>query len=133
MLQTFSNATEWTFEESTEAGAGQGDFVISTKRQTYGELERSGLADDVKTLQSQVADLKKALNDMSQDMSAIRQQTETTQDGQPYQTTSSSSYAAQYTTDDQNQLTAALTMSSLSMVLWGLTIGFVGVKYCLGV
>ena len=53
-------------------------------------------------------------------MTAIRQQTETTEDGQPYQTTSSSLYAAEYTTDDQNQLTAALTTSFLSMVFVGL-------------
>lgn len=49
---------EWTFETSTMPGHGQGDYVISKKRQNFGLYEADRLADDLDPLAADVRALK---------------------------------------------------------------------------
>jgi len=49
---------EWTFEKKTSPGWGQGDYVISKKRKSFGLYEADRLADDMQPLMEDLADLK---------------------------------------------------------------------------
>lgn len=48
------NSNAWTFETDTIPGAGQGDFVISQKRESFTLYEIDRLAGDVADLKEQV-------------------------------------------------------------------------------
>lgn len=49
---------EWIFEKETMPGWGQGDHVISSRRQNFGLYEADRLADDVAPLIEELRDLK---------------------------------------------------------------------------
>lgn len=66
--RTLLNGDTWIFESETSPRIGQGDFVISQKRRTYAELQRSDLISDVKAsailikeLQAQILSLETIL------------------------------------------------------------------------
>lgn len=52
------DANKWTFEVDTIPGAGQGDLVISQKRESFTLYEADRLADDVAAMQEEVRLLK---------------------------------------------------------------------------
>ena len=130
MLTTSANATEWTFESETLPNEGQGDYVISVKRQTWAEYQYNSLQDDVTYLQTEIANLREELmkerekvNSMTEEVQSIRQQMETNGGG-PIM----SAQYADFTEDDADQISAALVMSSLSIVLWALALIIVGYR-----
>ena len=49
---------EWMFEKETDPGHGQGDFVISSRRQNFGLYEADNLYDDVVPLKDELRTLK---------------------------------------------------------------------------
>jgi len=49
---------EWTFEDSTDPGWGQGDYVISKKRKTFMMYEMDRLGDDAKPIAEDIRQLK---------------------------------------------------------------------------
>lgn len=53
-----SVSDEWTFEKDTIPGSGQGDRVISSRRQNFGLYEADRLADDLAPLIEEVRQLK---------------------------------------------------------------------------
>lgn len=60
MIQTEEGDAEyeWTFEKSTMPGHGQGDYVISKKRQNFGLYEADKISDDMEPLVADVRALK---------------------------------------------------------------------------
>mmetsp|Transcript_34660 Transcript_34660/g.83733 ORF Transcript_34660/g.83733 Transcript_34660/m.83733 type:complete len:886 (-) Transcript_34660:215-2872(-) len=60
-----TGVTEFTFETSTDAGAGAGDYVISQKRRSFAEYERSVFDDRIKDLQEKVTMLEQQLEKSS--------------------------------------------------------------------
>ncbi|GAB5359295.1 hypothetical protein AAMO2058_000532000 [Amorphochlora amoebiformis] len=53
-----ATGTEYTFEESTQKGTGQGEYVISAKRQSFADFDRSVLADRINKLSLRVSGLE---------------------------------------------------------------------------
>jgi len=64
MLNVGDDATEWTFEKDTMPGIGQGDYIISSRRQNFGLYEADRLADDLAPLIEEVRSLKLELATM---------------------------------------------------------------------
>lgn len=59
MLQLDASASDdWSFEKDTMPGFGQGDYVISSRRQNFGLYEADRLADDLAPLIEEVRQLK---------------------------------------------------------------------------
>lgn len=115
-LVTDPSAPEFTFETDTEKRTGQGDYVLSKKRQSYSEIEQEKLMEMIGKLSDQVA----ALETINADLSMVR-------------TTEASSDAIsmideELNMDEDDQVMAALIMSSLSIALWAFAILFVIVK-----
>eukprot|EP00468_Gymnochlora_sp_CCMP2014_P007925 CAMPEP_0167750982 /NCGR_PEP_ID=MMETSP0110_2-20121227/6301_1 /TAXON_ID=629695 /ORGANISM="Gymnochlora sp., Strain CCMP2014" /LENGTH=871 /DNA_ID=CAMNT_0007636379 /DNA_START=152 /DNA_END=2767 /DNA_ORIENTATION=+ len=50
-----TSATEYTFESSTQKGIGAGEFVISSKRRAFGDVERDLLNDEITKLSERIA------------------------------------------------------------------------------
>ena len=58
------DANMWSYEVDTVPGAGQSDYVISQKRQSFTLYEVDRIADDVATLQEQMRQLQVELASM---------------------------------------------------------------------
>ncbi len=59
MLELDASASDdWSFEKDTMPGVGQGDYVISSRRQNFGLYEADRLADDLAPLIEEVRQLK---------------------------------------------------------------------------
>lgn len=52
---------EWTFETDTQIITGQGAFVFSSKRRSYGEYQRSLLTDQVESMMMRIEELEAML------------------------------------------------------------------------
>jgi len=131
MLGTAANATEWFFESSTTPGDGQGNFVISDKRRSYGEYQRYELDANTIHLQDEVADLREQLSNerarigqVTDELGTIREQ----MGGDANTPITSSAQYADFTQDDAGQITAALAMSAVSIVLWAVAIAFLAIQ-----
>jgi hypothetical protein len=136
MLEVSTNAPVFVFEVDTVVGEGQGDYVISSKRRSYGELEQTSTASDVAslisvnqmledkilTLEAKVQSLEKKLQAASP---SNADETSVATDDTP----ALESSTMFFTSSDQSQLTAAVVMSSISIVLWaGAAIAFTCTK-----
>lgn len=101
-----SDAPVWIFEHDTMPINGTGQYVLSDKRAYISDVERAGMMDDIAELQATVAALEADFGS-----STMRD----------------SLYGGSASSQD-TQLTAALTMASLSFVFW---MGFF-LSYCVG-
>ena len=119
---TFENATQ------TQANVGQGDYVISGKRRSYAEVERSDASGDIEALMQDNHMLQKELANMQKVLVTLEQVVATnTQnqagggvDNNDDETITISSNL--YTSTEDSQLQAALVMSAISIVLWCIAI-----------
>ena len=57
-LVTDFSAPTWTFETDTEKRVGQGDYVISQKRQSYSEIEQDKLLETIGKLTDRIEQLE---------------------------------------------------------------------------
>lgn len=89
-----TDAPQWTFEYETEKNIGQGDFVISTKRSSYSEVEQDNLVEKIAALTEQLVTLQ---SEYEKVMAATHSDQESNQD---------------------TEIQAALVMSSISIALW---------------
>jgi hypothetical protein len=105
---TSAGAPQWTFEYVTEERLGQGDYVISTKRQSYSEVEQDDLVDKLAALTEQIEALKAEY---------VKIMEETGADDHTHAQESNQSAS-----DEDSQVQAALVMSSISIALWVLAI-----------
>ena len=123
MLEISSTVPVFFFEGDTESHTGQGAYVISSKRRTYAELERTDIATDVESLM--------ATNQMLIERISVLESTlgltveggadgDVSTDDEVLKVASVGSFAI-FTSTDQQQIVAALVMSSISIALWGLT------------
>lgn len=151
MLKVDATAPVFTFESSTLPNEGQGDYVISSKRLSYAEYERSVIngvlssngADDgaaaamMASLQAEIDSLKAdvsnyatqlaALEDDVEDLPATGGTANGVNDG-----TASGVFTDAFGDKESSQLTAALAMGAVSIVLWGLLIIGGALKMCSG-
>lgn len=66
------STVEWTFEKSTEPGGGQGEFVISSRRETHKAYEINRLSGEVTTLTEDVNRLNQELEIMRQQLQLLQ-------------------------------------------------------------
>jgi hypothetical protein len=111
-LTVSSGAPEWTFEFNTESNVGQGDYVISNKRESYSDVEQQDMVDAIAALQAEI-DILQA------EMELVAGQLGHTHDDDGSLVIGSGLNKAM-TQDDQ--LKAALILSSISFALWMLAI-----------
>ena len=120
MIQVAGTAPEWTVEEDTIPGDGQGDYVISHKRRSYAEIERSNGSGDLEKAMAKIAALEEKIHLLTGGSSSTTQAASGT-----------FSEAQTFTSTDSQQITAALVLGSLSFCLWCIAlIGFLGRKLC---
>lgn len=105
------DAPEWSFEIDTEPRIGQGDYVISAKRQAYSELEQDNLVEMIDTLALQIADLQ-AQNAMLMGGSSSSTQARETASGNSFGTFIDEEL------DEDSQVKSAFIMSAVSIALW---------------
>mmetsp|Transcript_15263 Transcript_15263/g.21776 ORF Transcript_15263/g.21776 Transcript_15263/m.21776 type:complete len:497 (+) Transcript_15263:81-1571(+) len=102
----FTGDEEWTFEFDTNKYEGQGDYVISSKRRTYAEFERSLIRDDVDAVGEELL-ISSGRNDaLKADLLAL------------------AATEPKFSNRHKSRIDASLIMSSLSICLWGLTLAF---------
>lgn len=109
-LVTDPAAPEWTFETDTIKRIGQGDYVISQKRQSYSEIEQAKLVEMIGKLSDKITMLEAELGSSSGSSSMTRDElgaTATTTDG-----------FLLNEMDEDDEVMAALIMSSVSIALW---------------
>mmetsp|Transcript_8119 Transcript_8119/g.11616 ORF Transcript_8119/g.11616 Transcript_8119/m.11616 type:complete len:494 (-) Transcript_8119:341-1822(-) len=106
-----ADAPTWTYEVDTIKGGGQEDYVISSKRRTYAEYERTSLLQDQMALMARVAEMEATMkvNALVSDDKVV------------------------YTQSEADRITAALALSSLSIVLWGVAILYLLAKKLCGI
>jgi ABC-type phosphate transport system substrate-binding protein len=107
MLQ--ADGPTWTVEEDTAPGAGQGDFVISHKRRSYGEYALSSTVGDIADMMAKITELEAAMAEAGTSSSIAK----------------STSDARQYTEGDAARLNAALGLGAISFVLWAIAIIYI--------
>ncbi len=115
-----AGAPQWTFEYETEKNIGQGDFVISTKRQSYSEVEQDDLVEKIAALTEQILALQaenaKIMSQMGEEGHTHEEETNL--------------YNQEM--DQDSQITAALVLSSISFALWILAILALIVRWATG-
>ena len=130
-LETSASAPVWIFEQNTMPITGQEDYIISSKRSTYTEIEQANVVDLTGTLQNQIKDLL-AYNDlMRKSIADLQQQVHF---GQTHDSSSSSTSSMNvaavggsgtFTDKEKNELLASLILSSVACFFWMVT--------CLGI
>lgn len=115
MLQVDPAAPEWTVEEDTIPGEGQGTYVISHKRRSYAEYQRYSQESDLEKAMAKIAELEAKIS------------------GEAGAPASTATYAspATYTDNDAQKLTAALALGAISFTLWCIAgLAFVAKRMC---
>eukprot|EP00567_Pseudictyota_dubia_P004827 CAMPEP_0197449192 /NCGR_PEP_ID=MMETSP1175-20131217/20314_1 /TAXON_ID=1003142 /ORGANISM="Triceratium dubium, Strain CCMP147" /LENGTH=503 /DNA_ID=CAMNT_0042981225 /DNA_START=37 /DNA_END=1548 /DNA_ORIENTATION=+ len=131
-----NSTVEWTVEIDTIPGGGQGDYVISKKRRTYAEYDRSTLAAGEAELDEDMVSTK--VEGMVKDYLAAQETDAPADDPKEEEPTSpsgntraQSSSDRAFTDDDAQKLQAALVLSAISFSLWILAIiGVIAKKMC---
>jgi hypothetical protein len=132
-LVVASDAPEWIIETDTLSRTGQGNYVISTKRDSYSEVEQNNAVGDIATLTALIAELEAKVESMQV---TISQLSDTTSTHTHSEETGAVEEAAEYLdieSDDDTQVKTALALASVSFILWMATIIGVLVKYTLHV
>ena len=122
-LTVSDEAPEWTFETETEVRVGQGDYVISVKRDSYSEIEQDSSVADIKAMQQALADLQAQFETLQLQAESSSSHTHTDD-------AAASTHEGE---DMETQLTTALALAGVSFALWMLTIIGVIVKFVLKV
>jgi uncharacterized small protein (DUF1192 family) len=120
-LTVTPGAPEWTFEFDTAQGIGQGDYVISAKRNSYSEVEQEDLVEAVTDLKAKIALLESEVAELHAELDGASHTH--SGDGDMVATTSTSGSAFSATQEEQDtKITASLVMSSVSFAFWIMTI-----------
>lgn len=107
MLRVNNTAPTWEFETSTSSLLGQGDYIISNKRRTYTELETTSNTKDLATVITENENLKILVGELRQQMDNLKTQV----------SSATASDSVPFTTDEEDQIRAALVLSSMSFGL----------------
>jgi hypothetical protein len=115
-----ADAPTFSFEVNTTIYAGQGDFVISEKRRSNSELERSTLATDLGVLQVETQDYRIRIASLTQTVAELQAQLDSMSDTPSNNNQQQSASSVRFFTEqDAQQLQAALVLSAISFALWG--------------
>lgn len=109
-LTVSSGAPEFTFELDTLENVGQGDYIISWKRESFSEVEQADLVEDIDALKAEIEELHLEIELMAGELGHTHDE-----DGKLI----SGSALGQ---SDDSKLQAALIMSAISIVLWILAV-----------
>jgi hypothetical protein len=115
----------WTFELSTDAGAGQGDNVFSVKRDSFSEIEQDSLVEQLAALQRQV-DAMAFNSGASTGIDAGHTHTGTMTDDEEEDDHEAE---ADFDFKRDEEVTAALALGAVSFSLWVLALICIIVKY----
>jgi hypothetical protein len=113
----------WTFELSTDAGAGQGDNVFSVKRDSFSEIEQDSLVEQLAALQRQV-DAMAFNSGASTGIDAGHTHTMTDDEEED-----DHEAEADFDFKRDEEVTAALALGAVSFSLWVLALICIIVKY----
>lgn len=114
MIKVDPSAPEWTVEEDTIPGEGQGTYVISHKRRSYAETQRYSTESDLQKAMTKIAELEAKISG----------------EGAAANTATFASPAT-YTDNDAQKLTAALALGAISFCLWCIAgLAFVARRIC---
>jgi hypothetical protein len=103
------NATEWIFEgEDTLKITGADDFVISKKRNNFLAVSTDSLTIEAEVVQEQISVLNAQLYESIEEILKVQAGLKVAE----------AAVSREYTETDDMQLKAALTLGSLSFVLW---------------
>lgn len=112
------------FEYDTNKTVGQLDYVISEKRRSYSEVERSDAVNDIADvdiatafLRSDVMDLRTMVVQLKEEIKIMK---ESASNSNSQFSSNNNMVGEEFTTTNESQITAALAMASLSIVLWSL-------------
>jgi hypothetical protein len=125
MLNISASAPAFFFEVDTASITGQGDYVISSKRRTYAELERTDAVADLESLVLANQMLTERISSLEGKVAGSGSMEgaadgDVNTDDEVMNAASLRSFAV-FTSTDEQQIMAALVMSSISIALWGLT------------
>ena len=118
-----ANQPEFSFEFNTAKRTGQGDYVISAKRQSYSEAEQGALVDLVASLQKKVDSLNAQNNILEEDIHELIHGHVSGDASGPFEIFSDS--------EQDQQIKAAFAMGIVSMAFWVLAIIAFIVKFVL--
>lgn len=116
------DAPEWSFEIDTEPRIGARDYVISSKRKAYSELEQDSLVEMIDYLALQV-DILKAQNEELMTGGGSSNQIRETNSGNSFEGFIDEEL------DEDSQVKTALVLSAISIALWGIAILALFVKF----
>jgi hypothetical protein len=141
-------AVEWIFETSTLDYVGQGDYVISDKRRTWAEYERSANTEEIGTLNNRyeilrdrLAELEVKFLDLEESVGGggggrggggdviTREQAQQAVQEQREYAEQLVADVDEFSDEDETKLTASLVMSAISIVLWVVAAAVVGAKH----
>jgi len=141
-LVTDPTAPTWTFETDTEKRVGQGDYVISKKRQSYSEIEQEKLVEMIGKLSDHIAVLEEKNSALEYSVllatdsaaNANRVSASAKDDANSVRATTSDNAGfgmAEEESDGDGGAQAALIMSIISIALWVIAIiGFLVKGLC---
>jgi hypothetical protein len=112
MLQLSADAPTFTFEDSTDARTGQGDHVISAKRESYSEIEQDNLVALAAALTLQMAELQTLNEKLTEQVATLaeeRRNDHVAEDAEDL---------VDFTTQEETQLNASLVLAALSFSFW---------------
>jgi ABC-type phosphate transport system substrate-binding protein len=121
-LVVSSGAPEWTFEFNTEERVGQGDYVISSKRESYSEVEQDNMVDTIAELKAEIEELHAEIDYFVGEFGHTNDE----------EGTISSGSALNKATTEDTQIKVALILSSISIVFWIGAIIALTVRYLTG-
>jgi len=139
-LVTDATAPVWTFETDTSKRVGQGNYVISQKRQSYSEIEQEKLVEMIGKLSTKIAFLEGQNEALAAKIGVVpvpQADATTAIAAAPASGTSNTASNGAYyfideEIDEDGQVKAAFLMSAVSIALWVVMILGVLVKLATG-
>lgn len=123
LLEADGAGTPWTFEQDTEAIIGAADFVISSKRDSILDIQLQEVRGDAVELEEMLRKLNTELATARSETESLRERLaeaegEVTQVKVDMVSSQAEYGGGDFTESDEQQLRAALVLSSLTFVFW---------------
>ena len=132
-LVVSSDAPEWIIETDTLSRVGQGNYVISSKRESYSEVEQDAAVGDIAALTSLIEELQATIESMQVTIQELRETSSShTHSDETGEVEEASAFFESDSSDD-TQVKTALALASVSFILWMMAIIGGLVKYTLHV
>lgn len=134
---------DWIFEQDTAAIVGAGDYVISAKRKTIADVQLQDLREDSSEVKTEVLALRALVDEQRGVIANLESRlaaaetkvdtvTGTVNTANQERDNGAAGLVGDFSETDEQQLRAALVLSSLSFVLWMVWILFSASKWISG-